>query len=187
MLQSCPALCNSIYCTPSGSFVHGILQARILECIAMSSSRGSSWSRITVCEIKRSSLESIQTVSASYLWVSHLSIPFFWRQSYQAVHGFLTAQWISTLSPWVVQKSMVFSHFIFHLSCNSVFRETWQGLFSNALVIKTNKSYHHFDIINNNIKAFMLSRLEKIVMEEFPNVLSWCVDLFCVLLLKLYC
>ena len=153
----------------------------------MSSSRRSSWSRITVCEIKRSSLESIQTVSASYLWVSHLSIPFFWRQSYQAVHGFLTAQWISTLSPWVVQKSMVFSHFIFHLSCNSVFRETWQGLFSNALVIKTNKSYHHFDIINNNIKAFMLSRLEKIVMEEFPNVLSWCVDLFCVLLLKLYC
>ena len=29
-------------CSPSGSFVHGILQARILEWVAMPSSRGSS-------------------------------------------------------------------------------------------------------------------------------------------------
>ena len=32
-------------CSPPGSSVHGILQARILEWIAMPSSRGSSWSR----------------------------------------------------------------------------------------------------------------------------------------------
>ena len=36
-LQSCPALCD---CSPPGFSAHGILQARILECIAMSSSRG---------------------------------------------------------------------------------------------------------------------------------------------------
>ena len=30
-LQSCPTLCNSMNCSPSGSFVHGILQARILS------------------------------------------------------------------------------------------------------------------------------------------------------------
>ena len=37
-LQSCPTLCNSTDCSPSGSSVHGILQARILEWVAMSSS-----------------------------------------------------------------------------------------------------------------------------------------------------
>ena len=29
--QSCPTLCDSMYCSPQGSSVHGILQARILE------------------------------------------------------------------------------------------------------------------------------------------------------------
>ena len=38
-------LCDPMDCSPSGSSVHGILQARILELIAMSSSRGSSWPR----------------------------------------------------------------------------------------------------------------------------------------------
>ena len=32
--QSCPTLCNPMDCSPPGSFVHGILQARILECVA---------------------------------------------------------------------------------------------------------------------------------------------------------
>ena len=29
--QSCPTLCNPVDCTPPGSSVHGVLQARILE------------------------------------------------------------------------------------------------------------------------------------------------------------
>ena len=44
-LQSCPTLCNSMNCSPSGSFVHGILQARILEWFAISSWRGFSQPR----------------------------------------------------------------------------------------------------------------------------------------------
>ena len=43
--KSCPALCNSIDCSPPGSFAHGISQARILEWVAISFSRGSSWPR----------------------------------------------------------------------------------------------------------------------------------------------
>ena len=31
VIQSCPPLCNSKDCSPPGSSVHGILQARILE------------------------------------------------------------------------------------------------------------------------------------------------------------
>ena len=45
LFQSCPALYNTMDCSPSGSSVHGIFQARILEWFAMSSSRGSSWAR----------------------------------------------------------------------------------------------------------------------------------------------
>ena len=39
--QSCPILCDPMDCRPPGSSVHGILQARILECAAMPFSRGS--------------------------------------------------------------------------------------------------------------------------------------------------
>ena len=38
-LQSCPTL------QPHGSSIHGILQARILECVSMPFSKGSSWPR----------------------------------------------------------------------------------------------------------------------------------------------
>ena len=42
LLQSCPALCDPIDCSLPGSSVHGILQAKILEWVAVPSSRGSS-------------------------------------------------------------------------------------------------------------------------------------------------
>ena len=38
--QLCPTLCNPLVCSPPGSSVHGILQARILEWVAISFSRG---------------------------------------------------------------------------------------------------------------------------------------------------
>ena len=44
-LQSYPTLCDSMDCSPSGSSVHGILQARILGWVAMPSSRWSFTSR----------------------------------------------------------------------------------------------------------------------------------------------
>ena len=40
--QSCLTLCNPIDCSPPGSSVHGILQARLLEWVPMPSSRESS-------------------------------------------------------------------------------------------------------------------------------------------------
>ena len=41
----CPTLCDPMDCSPPGSSVHGILGARILEEVAMPSSRGSSQAR----------------------------------------------------------------------------------------------------------------------------------------------
>ena len=45
LLQSCPTLCDPMDCSFPGSSVHGILQARIVEWVAMPSSRGSSQPR----------------------------------------------------------------------------------------------------------------------------------------------
>ena len=43
--QSCPSPCGPIDCSPSGSSVHGFFQARILEWVAIFSSKGSSQPR----------------------------------------------------------------------------------------------------------------------------------------------
>ena len=43
--ESCPVLCDPMDCSPPGSSAHGIFQARILQWVAISFSRGSSWIR----------------------------------------------------------------------------------------------------------------------------------------------
>ena len=43
--QSCPTLCDPAHCSLPGSSVHGILQARTLEWVAISFSKGSSQPR----------------------------------------------------------------------------------------------------------------------------------------------
>ena len=40
--QSCPTVCGPVDCSLPGSTVHGIIQERILEWVAISYSRGSS-------------------------------------------------------------------------------------------------------------------------------------------------
>ena len=49
--QSCPTLCDPVDCSLPSSSVHGILQAKILEWVAISFSRGSSrprdWTRVS--------------------------------------------------------------------------------------------------------------------------------------------
>ena len=49
LLQLCPTLCNPMDCSLLDSSVHGILQARILEWVAVPSSRGSSQPRDRTC------------------------------------------------------------------------------------------------------------------------------------------
>ena len=47
--QSCPTLCDPMDHSSPGSSVHGILQARTLEWVAILSFRGSSWPRDQAC------------------------------------------------------------------------------------------------------------------------------------------
>ena len=60
-LQSCLTLCDPVDCNPVGSSVHGILQARILEWVAMLSSRASSQLR----DIEPTSLLSLALAGGS--------------------------------------------------------------------------------------------------------------------------
>ena len=41
--------CNTMNCSPPGSSIHEIFQARLLECVAISFSRGASWPRDRTC------------------------------------------------------------------------------------------------------------------------------------------
>ena len=45
LLQPCPTLCDPMGCSSPGSSVHGICQARVLEWVVISSTRGSSQPR----------------------------------------------------------------------------------------------------------------------------------------------
>ena len=47
--QLCWTLCDPMDCSPTGSSVHGIFQARILEWVTMTSSRRSPWHRDPPC------------------------------------------------------------------------------------------------------------------------------------------
>ena len=71
--QLCPTLCDSKDCSPSGYSVHGILQARILEWVAIPLSRGSSDSGIELRSptLRADSLPSEPPVklSGSQLWL----------------------------------------------------------------------------------------------------------------------
>ena len=78
-ILSCVLLfCNPIDCSPPGSSVHGILQARILEWVAISLSRGSSWPRDQTCV----------SWQVSSLPLGHLESP---RIDYQQESAYLSA------------------------------------------------------------------------------------------------
>ena len=57
--QSRLTLCDTLDCNPPGSSVHGIFQARILEWVAISSSRGSSQPRDQTCGSRVSCIAGI--------------------------------------------------------------------------------------------------------------------------------
>ena len=79
--QSCPTLCNPMDCRLPGSSVHGILQARIPEWVAMPSSRGSSQPRDWIPHCKRIlyhlSHNSCQSEDVSVF-------PFYWGENWHS-------------------------------------------------------------------------------------------------------
>ena len=76
--MSCPILCDLMYCSLPGSSVHGILQTRILEWVAIPSSRGSSR--------HRDSNPSLLLWQADSLPLSHQGSPTGSHTSYYGIH-----------------------------------------------------------------------------------------------------
>ena len=62
LLQSCPTLCNAIDCSPPGSSVHGIFQARKLEWVAISFLQG-------IFPTQGSNLGLLHCIQILYHWV----------------------------------------------------------------------------------------------------------------------
>ena len=79
-LQSCSTFCDPTDCSRPGSSVHGILQSRILEWVAMPSSRGSSQPRGQTCIssiscVGRQVLYHWRHLGLARLWLHHQSNP----------------------------------------------------------------------------------------------------------------
>ena len=70
-LQLCPSLWDPVDCSPPGSSVHGILQARILEWVAMPSSRGSSRPRIEALSFTSPALAGRFFITSA-TWEAHI-------------------------------------------------------------------------------------------------------------------
>ena len=69
VIKSCPTLCDPMDCSSPGSSVLGIRQARILEWIIISFSRGSSQPK------NRNCVSSISCITADSLLLSHWESP----------------------------------------------------------------------------------------------------------------
>ena len=84
-LQSCLALSDHMDCSPPGSSVHGILQDRTLEWVAMPFSMGSSQSRDRTwvsCTADRLFTIGVTIVGRDTNWYSH------YGKQYEVLHNF---------------------------------------------------------------------------------------------------
>ena len=70
LLQFCPTLCDLLDCSLPGSVVHRIFQARILEWVAISFSRGSSHPRDWTCISCLLDWQSGRFFTTSTTWAS---------------------------------------------------------------------------------------------------------------------
>ena len=104
--QSCPALCDPMYCCPPVSSVHGIFQARILECVAMPSFRGSSrpkdWTHVSY---------------VSWLAGEFFTISTAWKAPDHHVCGWLWLTWPESLMADSLLRSWLLLLFCFFQAC----------------------------------------------------------------------
>ena len=109
--QWCPTLCNLTKCSRPGSSVHGIIQARILEWVAMPSSTGSSWS------MDRNHVSCIPELAGGFFTTGAT-----WEAPCMYIHKYLCLLW-QRLS----FSRMRFSQHWIHNELCSPHQEIWVG------------------------------------------------------------
>ena len=107
--QPCPILCDPVDCSSPGSSVHGILQARILEWVAIPFSRGSSWPRdrtrvsclagcfFTIWATGKSGLDLCLFLTQSHPWSLPALIQPYWTP-WASFHLLFSPSWWSSAS-----------------------------------------------------------------------------------------
>ena len=106
VMQSCLTVCDPMVCGPPDSSVYGIFQARILEWVAISYSRGSSPPRDQTC------ISCISCIGRQilYHWASWEASLGFINQIFQILYSWTTQVW----STWVyLHASVYFFSFFF--------------------------------------------------------------------------
>ena len=107
--QLCPTLCNPMDCSPSGSSVHGIFQARILEWVAISSARGSPGPRdqTSVFCISWVSCTDRQNFYHWTPWEAHIYVYIFrviFIYIYEWINGIVSCNLIKNIEPYLSSK-----------------------------------------------------------------------------------
>ena len=97
-------------CGPPGSSVHGILQARTLEGVAISFSRGSSWPRdrsdqIDVSCIRRQILYHWATKEIHFFCILHLYHSVLFYLFFQPNFSFSNSNWSFALKDFIQKKA----------------------------------------------------------------------------------
>ena len=95
LLQLCLTLCNSMDCSLPGSCVHRILQARILEWVAMCCSRGSSWPGLEPTSFMSPALAG-RFFTTSATWEAQ-SIPLVFNKNNENINDSLVAELVKNL------------------------------------------------------------------------------------------
>ena len=123
--QLCTTLCDPIDCSLPGFSIHGIFQARMLEWVAISSSRGSSWpwDRTRVSCIGRQIL---------YHWV-------IW-ESPQKFHR-LRQFYCPLLFPCYCKSYLCYISWKLHVHC--YYNKSWFYFFQSALIFYQNGNKAH--------------------------------------------
>ena len=114
VIQSCPTLYDPMDCSPPGSSVHGILQARILEWIAIPFSRGSSHPRDqTLISCITARFFTIWATGKSKIWnASWVCMSFLHREKFMVIFKSLFP-YIFCFSPAVFNTiTLIFSNLI---------------------------------------------------------------------------
>ena len=65
--QSCPTLSDPMDCSPPGSFVHGIFQARVLEWVAIAFSRKRGHRNVKYSGFKQTEMEKENILKTKYI------------------------------------------------------------------------------------------------------------------------
>ena len=138
--QLCPTLCDPMDCSPPGSSVHGIFQARILEWVAISFSRESSWPRdwtwiscvacrlftiwvtMEVCTFYLFYIWKFVPLNLSHLFFFSLHCPLLWQPPVCSLYQWVCCYLVMFVHPFCfLDSTYKWNHTVFFFLCLTYF------------------------------------------------------------------